>query len=173
MTEKSNLENQIKQIQNTYYNENNKNMFIKTKQKFSCAENVSTNVGIDNLIEQTVHFNDANTLCFDYVIFKTYAHPDMYKYFGKHICNMLQYGIDNFNSVNIIVNIKSLTITAIERYKDIIMYLSTIVPINILDNIDEIQLTNSTNMTKTIMPLLSSLFTKESMAKIKSKLVIA
>ncbi len=173
MTEKSNLENQIKQIQNTYYNENNKNMFIKTKQKFSCAENVSTNVGIDNLIEQTVYFNDANALCFDYMIFKTYAHPDMYEYFGKHIHNMLQYGIDHFNNVNVIINIQSLTMTAIERYKTVIIYLSSIVPINILDHIDEIQLINSTNMTKTLMSLLSSLFTKDSMSRIKSKLVIA
>lgn len=173
MNEKVNLENQIKQIQHTYYNENNKNMFIKTKQKFSCAANVSTNVGIDHLIEQTIYYDDNNVLCFDYAIFKTYAHPDIYEYFGKHIINMLNYGIDNFNMINININILSLTITALERYKDLIVYLSSIVPANIIDSIEEVKITNSSNMAKTLVSLLTSIFTKECAAKIKTKLNIA
>lgn len=172
MTEKRSIENEIKQIQNTYYNENNKNMFIKTKQKFSCAENVTDNLGIDNLIEKTIYYNSEGTLCFDYTIFKTYAHPNMYIYFSEHVYNMIQYGIEQFKTVCIEVNVNSLTMTAIERYKDLIIYLSQKLPITTIDCVEKITFTHSSNITKNIMQLINLLFTKDMATKIKERVIV-
>ena len=90
MTDKNVLKDQINLIQNTYYDENNKHRFIKTKQKFSCAENVATKVGIDNLIEKSIYYDNDNDLFFDYTIFKSYAHPEIYDYITCHIVNMIK-----------------------------------------------------------------------------------
>lgn len=171
MTDKNLLKDQINQIQHTYYDENNKNRFIRTKQKFSCAESVATKVGLDNLIEKTIFYDKDNNLFFDYTIFKTYAHPDMYDYITHHIINMIRYGIDNFQQFSIKVNIQSLSITAIERYKDIIVKLTSEVPPDTIHSINQIYFINSTNIVKNIMTFISGVFSKEYSAMIKDKLV--
>lgn len=171
MTDKNVLKNQINQIQNTYYDENNKSRFIKTKQKFSCAENVATKVGLDNLIEKSIFYDNDNDLFFDYTIFKTYAHPDIYDYITCHIVNMIKYGLDNFPNFSIKVNIQSLTITAIERYKDIIMKLTSTVPPETIHRIDHIYFINSTNMVKNIMMFVSTVFSKEYSTIVKNKVI--
>ena len=166
------LKEQISQIQNTYYNENNKNRLIKTKQKFTCAENVATNIGLDNLIEKTIFYDNDNNLYFDYTIFKTYAHPDIYNYIINHIINMVNYGIDNFQRFSLKVNTQSLTITAVERYKQIILNLTSQMPLETITYIDNIYFINSTNIVKHIMIFISNIFSKECNAIIKDKLII-
>lgn len=171
MTDKDVLKNQINQIQNTYYDENNKNLFAKTSQKFSCAENVTTKVGLDNLIEKSIFYDNDNNLFFDYTIFKTYAHPDIYDYITCHIVNMINYGLDNFPIFSIKVNIQSLTITAIERYKEIIMKLTSTVPASTIHRINHIYFINSTNMVKNIMLFVSTVFSKEYSTIVKNKVI--
>lgn len=171
MTDKNVLKNQINLIQNTYYDNNNKNRFIQTKQKFSCAENVASKVGLDNLIEKSIFYDNDNNLYFDYTIFKTYAHPNIYDYIICHIINMISYGIDNFQNFSIKVNIQTLTMTAIERYKEIIMKLVNKVPPETVNSINHIYFVNSTNMVKNILFFISSVFSKEYSTIIKNKVI--
>ena len=171
MTDKNILKLQILQIQNKYYNENNKNQFIKTTQKFSCAENVTTKIGLDNLIEKSIFYDNDNNLFFDYSIFKTYAHPDIYDYITSHIVNMISYGFDNFKNFSIKVNTQSLTMTGIERYREFIMKLTLIISPETINHIDHIYFINSTNIVKNILIFISTIFSREYATMIKNKII--
>ena len=84
---------------------------------------------------------------------------------------MIKYGLDNFPNFSIKVNIQSLTITGIERYKEVIMKLTSTVPPETIHRIDHIYFINSTNMVKNIMMFISTVFSKEYTTIVKNKVI--
>lgn len=112
---------EIKQIQNAYFQENSKNIFFKNSQKFDCANTVCNNIDISDLLYHTSWLiPNKNKVYFDYTVFKQYACPEN---FGVIVDDVLAKCIDCSNQYTMFevhVNLASFTITAAERYKSMI-----------------------------------------------------
>jgi len=117
----SNLLQQLENYKKNYYSENSKNIFLKKKQKIECAQVVSSQFNIEELISKTVYLiKDTNKVYIDYPIFKMYAHPSIYQKIIEHTQNILDECIHKYDYFEVHVNLKSFTISAAERYRQII-----------------------------------------------------
>ena len=114
----------IDAAQREFYNINRKKLFMKNDQKIECAKHVCNRVGLESLIIGTIRNNDNNSgINFEYNIFKTFAHDEIYpliiNYFLNSILNLLKKETDDFN-YDVHISLEGLTVSAIDRYKNII-----------------------------------------------------
>ena len=168
-----NIRQQILAIQNQYYRIHPKNSLFKKDQKFDCAAYVTKHINIDELIENTLYYaNNSNILIYDYTIYKTFIHPEVIPYFNAHFVNMFQYGIDNFQKVNLYIQSESFTVSAFERYREAIQHLISVIPYGWVDYAETITLFNCPSMIENILNLLYMLLDKNSRTNLKSKLQI-
>ena len=111
----------IEELTNQYYSDNKKNTFFKSSQKMECATTVTNEIGIDALIQKTIYIiPNTNCVFMDYTIFKTYATPDNYNKIVGYILSLFDYCIANYGEYYAHVNLDSFTISAAERYKNLI-----------------------------------------------------
>lgn len=115
----TNLENQLNKFREQYYQENKKKTFFTKSQKKDCAEKVSEHFSVDQLLQNSIYVKES-TLFFDYPIIKTFIHPNNYRLVVEHIDKMIQYMVDNYQVFTIVVNMKSFTVTAAQRYMELI-----------------------------------------------------
>jgi hypothetical protein len=111
----------IEELTNQYYSDNKKNTFFKSSQKMECAMTVTNEIGIDALIQKTIYIiPNTNCVFMDYTVFKTYATPDNYNKIVGYILSLFDYCIANYGEYYAHVNLDSFTISAAERYKNLI-----------------------------------------------------
>jgi len=111
----------IEELTNQYYSDNKKNTFFKSSQKMECATTVTNEIGIDALIQKTIYIiPNTNCVFMDYTVFKTYATPDNYNKIVGYILSLFDYCIANYGEYYAHVNLDSFTISAAERYKNLI-----------------------------------------------------
>ena len=118
----SNLLQELDNFQNTYYSQNGgKNTVFKKSQKFDCASQISNNFDIQLLLNNTIYIiTDTNKIFIDYTVFKLYGHPDNYKLIIDRLFSLFSETINNYGFYECHINLNTFTITAAERYKDII-----------------------------------------------------
>ena len=115
------LHKRIAELTNQYYSDNKKNVFFKSNQKLDCATQVTNQIGINELIQKTIYLIPNTNLVFmDYTVFKTYATPENYSKIVSYILSLFDYCISNYGDFCAHVNLDSFTISAAERYKNII-----------------------------------------------------
>lgn len=111
----------INDLKNQYYSDNKKNVFFKSTQKSECANIITSNIGLDELIYQTCYIlKDTNKVFLDYVVFKSYAVPENYDRIVEYILSLFDYCIEHYNGYETHLNLNSFTLSAAERYKNII-----------------------------------------------------
>jgi hypothetical protein len=116
-----NLMEQIQQYKNEYYTENSKNIVFKTKQKMDCAVKIAAQLSLDDLLTKTMYLlPNTNKVFIDYSIFKVYAHPGIYDNIIKHIQNLFNICIAKYGVFEAHIDLKTFTVSAAHRYKDII-----------------------------------------------------
>lgn len=119
--DEASLKNQIEKLQKTYYEENGKNVIFKNNQKKHCAEYLTGQMDITVLLEKTAFIvPNKNCVFLDYTVFKLYAHESMYETIVKHILNLISNCIDKYGSFETHINLKSFTISAAQRYVNVI-----------------------------------------------------
>ena len=111
----------IKSLQEQYYKNNNKNSFFKRTQKYECADLVSNKVGIDTMLEKCIYVFDNNKIFINYLIFKMFANPNNYHDISVFLVNNINDCIQKYKTFEIHINLDSLTISAIERHRQVIM----------------------------------------------------
>ena len=117
----SEFSKRIEELTNQYYSDNKKNVFFKSSQKMDCAAQVTNQIGIDELIKKTIYLiPNTNCVFMDYTLFKTYATPENYDKIVGYILALFDYCINNYGHYYTHVNLDSFTISAAERYKNII-----------------------------------------------------
>ena len=126
MSEKSEYEemvNKIKAVQDNYYTTNKKNIIFKKSQKLDCANIVSEHIPLEHLIAKTM-FNipQSNRVYIDYTFFKLYANPDNFTEIAENIILIMQNSIDINDNVELHLNLESFTVSALERYKPVIIH---------------------------------------------------
>ena len=115
------LQTKINQIQTDYYAANKKNTMFKKNQKFECAARVSEEIDLQLLLSKTIYaIPCTNKVCFDYMIFKTFAHPGNYHLIIQYVLDVFTLIVDHYQSFECHFDIQSFTVTAAERYKDVI-----------------------------------------------------
>jgi hypothetical protein len=122
--------NHIVQLQEKYYNKNNKNIFYKKDQKLDCANMISQQLDINFLFEKTLFILHHGEIYFDYTIFKTYIHPEIFNDFLEYVNNIsLQY-IDKLPTYTLHLNFQSISISAFERYWPLVRQIMNKFPVN-------------------------------------------
>ena len=116
------IEIKITELQTQYYKQHPKTIiFNKSHQKLDCASTITQNIQIDKLFAKTVYIlPNTNQIHFDYLLFKTYGHPAIYEAIVNYIINLVTNCIKQHNTFELHVNMQSFTMTAAQRYKDVI-----------------------------------------------------
>ena len=116
----NNIMETIHNLQNQYYNINNKNSFFKKKQKYECADLVTNQIGIDTMLTKCIFIFDNSKIFIDYTIFKTFANPNNYHDLTLFLARTINDTIYKHKTFEIHINLDTLTISAVERYSAII-----------------------------------------------------
>ena len=159
-TESDDIMNKINSLKNDYYSENKKNLIFKNGQKFDCANTIVQNMNKSDLFNCIIHIEE-NNLVFNYTMFKTIIHPGIYIDLANYIFHINEQILVNYATYNVMVDIKGLTMTGVERYKDFI----TVVSLegqknkkNFLQKLGKVHIINPpfmiANISKIILPLL-------------------
>ena len=117
--------NQIQRVQSDFYEQTPKNVFFKTDQKFKCAQTVSSQINIDQLIHHTTWIiPGTNKVFFDYLVFKTYACPANFYFVVDKIVALCADCSNTWGSFEFHLNMDTFSISAVERYKSAIVLFS-------------------------------------------------
>jgi hypothetical protein len=120
MTEKLNLIDSIKKLEEDFYSKNKKCLFMKNSQKKNCAGIIADSLSLNELISNTVYIiKDTNKIYINYSLFKTYATPANYQQIIDRFIDLIIITINAFSSFELHLDLKSLTATAIERYQHV------------------------------------------------------
>jgi uncharacterized protein YlaN (UPF0358 family) len=119
----NNILDKIDSLKNNYYTENKKNTFFKNNQKFDCANTIVQQMNKTDLFNSIIRINE-NQLLVNYTMFKTIIHPDIYMDLIHFIFLQNETILQMYNTYDVIVDSKGLTMTGVERYKDFITTLS-------------------------------------------------
>jgi hypothetical protein len=111
----------IEKLQQNYYSKNNKNILFKNKQKLDCAINICNEMNIEDLLNKTIIvIPNTNIIYVDYTIFKLYANPSNYSIVVDRILKTFDFILQTYPNFEPYINLNSFTISAAERYKDLI-----------------------------------------------------
>lgn len=95
--------------------------FFKRTDKMNSARMVSSQFNLNQLIESTIFIiPNTNKIYLNYLVFKTYANPENYMYFIEYLLYLFDYVVQTYGTFELHVNIQTFTITAAQRYKEII-----------------------------------------------------
>lgn len=112
----------IKQLQLDYHSNPNiiKTFLNKKEIKKGCSEHVSRNINLDKLISETVYvIDDTNKIFIDYTVFKVYSSQSNYQTIVDFLVNKIKFIMSIHKTFEVHLNLKSLTISGIERYRPI------------------------------------------------------
>jgi hypothetical protein len=120
----------IVKLQEEYYANNNKHIFLKKNQKYDCANVISQKIDITLLFKRTLYILREGEVYFDYVFFKTFIHPDIFDTFLDYVNTISFEYIDTVETYNLHLNLNTLTISAFDRYWGLIKQILQKYPAN-------------------------------------------
>lgn len=111
----------LHQLHKEYYDKNQKNTFYKNSQKFDCAKEICARMNVIDLMNHSFWvIPNKNRFYFDYRIYKLYGNPENFNLVVDNILHMTKWCISEYNCFEIHLNLSSFTISAAERYKNLI-----------------------------------------------------
>lgn len=119
MSFSNNLEKQLDEFRQNYYKKNEKTFFYKQSQKTDCAEKITQEFSLSYLLEKSI-YSHKHVIFFHYPVIKTFIHPRIYSNILSYIDNMIEQTLQQYEIIDIVINMDSFTMTAAQRYKDII-----------------------------------------------------
>lgn len=111
---------QINQIQDTFYAANKKNKIFKKSQKEELAKYICGQLDVNFLLSKMIYIGNANNIYFDYLIFKMFANNTNYNIIIEYYIQLFSDIIVKFGTFIIHVNLKTITVSAVERHKDFV-----------------------------------------------------
>jgi len=167
------LESKISQLQSDFSKSSNTRLslpFSKNTQKLNCAQEVLNHFHLGDLLHKMAYIKgESRHIFFDYLIFKTFAHPSIYDTILDHVVALSQFCIQTHGRYNIHINIKSFTVTAAQRYNDLILKFFSICLQKdsiMVKNLDNIYIYNSPKMFESITRIFSNFIDDEIQSKI-------
>ena len=122
MEGESQILEQIAKSQQQFYEQNSKARLFKNDQKLQCAKQVTEQVDLQQMINMTVFvIPNTNKLYFNYLIFKTYGHPDNCSQVYEHFHHLVNQIVDYYGTFEMHINLNTFTVSACVRYQKMIM----------------------------------------------------
>jgi len=119
--EPTNIQDNIRDLQEAYYQTHSKNRFFKSKQKQECASIIAQQMDINTLFHHTLYIiQDQSAIYFDYTIFKSFVCPENFNVFLQYIDNVTTPWINVCESYELHLNMQGLTISGFERFSGLI-----------------------------------------------------
>ena len=117
---------QMNELKNQYYVENDKNLFFKKKQKMKVASAISEKIDMSQVLAKTIYIiPDTNHVYFDYTLFKLYAHPSNYTLIVSYAVQLVNICVKKYGSYEMHLNLNTFSISALNRYRECIdLYLN-------------------------------------------------
>lgn len=117
----TNLLNEIASIQEEFYSSRKKNIFYKNSQKKDCADYVAMQMSLDELIDHTIFlFHDDKFIYVDYTLFKQYGTASCYDAILQRLFSCIHKALDKNGTYELHVNLSTFSISALERYQEVI-----------------------------------------------------
>ena len=157
MTE--NIIENIKRIQEGYYSVSKKTMFNKKELKNNCAELITQNISLNELVSKTVYvIENTNIVFVDYTVFKSFATPSSYQAVVDSLVSNIISVINKWGTFEVHLNLNSLSVTGLDRYNSIFkVYYDTCCSNGLYyneDKIDKIIILNTPTVISTLIPLI-------------------
>jgi len=113
----------LEKLKNEYYNEKGgKNTIFKKKQKAEIAEIICSRFPLDVLLKNTIYrIKNQNIIYIDYKMFKLYANERIYEEMVNYVFYLFNDTIYKYGNMNVQLNMDTITVSATERFKDIIV----------------------------------------------------
>jgi len=159
-----NILDKIHAMKSDYYSANSKNMLFKNQQKFDCAQSIIQQVDLNELFATIIRVNEQNQIHVNYSIFKTVMNPSIYMEFIYYIFRVNSMILETCSSYVVYIDLKGLTMTGVERYKDFISLLSEqgkVNGMNFLEKLEHVFILNPpfmiSNVGKILLPLMDKI----------------
>lgn len=109
----------LSKIQTEFYTqEGGKNVFFKNAQKQKCADLVTSQINIYDLLRQTVFIiPNTNKIYLEYPLFKQFANNSNSEEIIMYIIGLLNHCTAVYGQYEMHINLKGFSISAAERYK--------------------------------------------------------
>jgi len=165
-----NLDDQLAKYKGQFYSDNKKNTFFKGKQKLECANEIAKQIPIEKLLNNSIYIiPNCDFIYIDYPMIKQYLCPETYDAISEHMFKLNTIIIKQYGYFNIRVNLKSFTVTAAQRYSDLIkqfcsLYLNDTTQSN---SIQSIQIYNRPTVMEMLLNMFSPFINKESRDKVE------
>jgi hypothetical protein len=171
MTENNDLLQNIKKIQNDFYSNTKRNIFIKKAQKSECAQSINNILPLEGLISKTVFIiPNTNRIFIDYLFFKTFALPSNFQYVIDRFISLLIQTIDTYGTFQLHIDLNTFSATAAERFQKVFqMYYESCCAIGLFYDISKIDVICIYN-TPVIINILSNLIVRYTDDSIKKKI---
>ena len=115
------LEREIERTKYEFYSESGKNTFFKKQQKFDCAKHIVDKISLESLLNRTCYaIPDTNMVHIDYTILKTFASPEIFDTICDYIINTFTHIKGQYGVLEVALNFDGFTVSAAERYKELI-----------------------------------------------------
>jgi len=112
---------QMNELKDQYYSENDKNCFFKKKQKMQVASSISEKIDMSEVLSKTAFIiPGTHHVYFDYNVFKLYAHPSNYETIIFYSLQLLNECISKYGCYEMHINLNTFSISAMERYRECI-----------------------------------------------------
>ncbi len=108
----------LDKIKTDFYTAETKNTFFKNGQKAKCAEQITSQINIYDLLKCTVYIiPNTNRVYLDYPLLKQYANSNNYEEVVSYVIAVLEQCTKIYGEYEMHIDLKGFTITAAERYK--------------------------------------------------------
>jgi hypothetical protein len=121
--EQDDIMSKINSAKEQFYSDHQKNIFFKKQQKFDCATKIMAGLDLNDVLSKVFMVSE-DAIVFNYTLFKSVAHPDYYPNMADYLFMISANLIDTFGSYRIVINCHGVTISAIERYKELVSMVS-------------------------------------------------
>lgn len=168
-----NIQNKIQTAQDNYYKDHTKHRFFKKAQKLDCANKVIDEVGLNDLIEKTMYYQEGtNIIWLNYAVFKTFATDEVCDKLTDYFIELLEYGKKYYNKVDIKLNLDKFTITGLERYKHFIEMSMNRLSDKYDNVVETCFIINAPYFTNQLIGLFSSIIGQQRFSTMQTKLMV-
>lgn len=118
----SSLEQKVQAFKQQYYSKENKSLFSSSSsKKFKCAQEVVNEFDLHELMRESIFIvEDTCKIYVDYPHVKSFVNPNNYDDVRQHVFTLSESILQSHPNFELHINLKSFTVTAAQRYKDLI-----------------------------------------------------
>ena len=112
---------ELQQTQHKYYETHQKNTIFKNNQKRDCAAFVAAENDLQKMVKCTAFIvPNTNVIYYNYLVFKTYGGINTHGILYNHLFTLIDTILQNHDSFEFHVNLKTFSISACQRYQHLI-----------------------------------------------------